>query len=864
MKTFEHGGWIPVTALTASVAGIAGCLQLARADFALGGLLCGLSVLVLCWPRSLWSAPPLPPPSAFWRRLGIAAVLLTGVFFRFYRITPPGLWGDDAINGLLAFDILDGRITSPFQIINHSYSHFHALSNYPIAAAFRLFGAGPTVLRLPGIVAGTLAVPLLYATAAPLFGIRIALTAALFFAASPLQIAHAKGLIQVVLGEFFQILGLCLLVRGVTGRRRWLMAVAGVPLAGCIYTYHAAKLAPLVAIPYLFAALRRERHERRRELAVYSAGFAAMFVLCLVPAVMTYAVHPSALTGRIEGTSILGTIREQHSLVPLWDSLWRTAMIFHYQQGPRYNWFGLGFDPGLDAVTAFLVLHGMLASLRRWREPRHLLLLVWFACGMIPGFLSTDAPRVYRVLLATPPLYVWAALPVVQILRAAAAPGRFRRATRALAVALIAAVPFVDFNYYFYRVYTHPQFQLFQGERMVEMARRLRSRGPGWTGYLLADTFGSRYETLLFLSRAWGLKIEDVASLADVLPLRNKPQKGALFMMTGTDLGAAPAIEATYPGHELSVRMDPKLVDWFLGDRLPLSTPPPRNAMAGFIAVPREAIDQAEGVVAIFRSKDAHIVATRTQDGIAIEGAASLPNTPERPAQVRWTAALDAPADGPYRFRLISDLPAQLSIDGAPAAPDEQDGRSPLALARGLHRLSVVAPLSADPHLRLLWAPPTRGRDGGALRAGAAFVSIPAANMYRRTSGGLLAEYDLGHRLVHRIEPYPYYNFFVPPFPGAYSARWRGRILIPSPGSYEILPETYSARTMSIDGQPGVGRKLGTGWHDFDLFVPEVRDKLRLQIQWQRPERVREAVPDQAWSPPRRTASPPSGAEGRS
>jgi hypothetical protein len=849
MKTFEHGGWIPVSAAIACIAGIAGCLQLARANFALGGLLCAVSVLALRWPRSLWSAPPLPPLSATWRRLGIAAVLATGVFFRFYRITPPGLWGDDAINGLLAFDILDGRITSPFQIVSHSYSYFHALSNYPIAAAFRLFGAGPTVLRLPGIVAGTLAVPLLYATAAPLFGVRVALAAALFFAASPLQIGHAKGLIQVVLGEFFQLLGLCLLVRGVTGRRRWPMAMAAVPLVGCIYTYHAAKLAPLVAIPYVLAALRGERGERRRQLVVYGAGLAALFALCLVPAVVTYAAHPGALTGRIEGTSILGTIREWHSLAPLWSSLWRTVMIFHYQQGPRYNWFGLGFDPGLDAVTAFLVLHGLLASLLRWRQPRNVLLLSWLACGLVPGFLSADAPRAYRVLLATPPVYVWAALPVVQILRAAAAPGRFQRWTRAVAVALVVAVPFVDFNYYFYRVYTHPRFNFFQAERMVEMARRLRRRGPGWTGYLLADSFGSHYETLLFLSRAWGLKIEDVASLADVLPLRDKPRKGALFMVTGTDLGAAPAIEAMYPGRKLSVRMDPKPVDWFLGDRLPLSTPTHREPMAGFIAVPREVLDRAEGVAAIFRSSDGRVIARRTQHRIGIDGAASLPSTPEHPARARWSAALDVPVDGRYRLRLLTNLRARLWIDGVPASPDEQDGRVPLPLARGLHRLSVVAPLSTDPRLRLLWAPPAPPRGG------IAFVPVPPGSLYRRPGNGLLGEYDLGHRVVHRVEPYPYYNFFVPAFPGVYSARWRGRLLIPPPGSYEILPETYSEHTMTIDGLPGAGRKLDAGWHDFELFVPAVREKPRLQIHWRRAGGQGEAVPYGAWRPPRRAAA---------
>ena len=72
----------------------------------------------------------------------------------------------------------------------------------------------------------------------------------------PSKSPTASFLIQIVLGEFFQLLGLCLIVRGVTGRRPWFFSAAAVPFAFCLYTYHAAKLAPLVVLPFLVAALR--------------------------------------------------------------------------------------------------------------------------------------------------------------------------------------------------------------------------------------------------------------------------------------------------------------------------------------------------------------------------------------------------------------------------------------------------------------------------------------------------------------------------------------------------------------------------------------------------------------------------------
>ena len=121
-----------------------------------------------------------------------------------------------------------------------------------------------------------------------------------------------------------------------------------------------------------------------------------MFALALIPAIRGYVRQPEALVQRVGATSIWPLLREQHSLWPLWDAAWRTLLIFHYQQGPEYHWFGLGSDPAVNVVIGFLLVHGAVESVLRWREPRHLLLLSWFAIGLLPGVLSTGAPRIQR------------------------------------------------------------------------------------------------------------------------------------------------------------------------------------------------------------------------------------------------------------------------------------------------------------------------------------------------------------------------------------------------------------------------------------------------------------------------------------
>ncbi len=696
-----------VAALLSTVAGIAGARLLALGHPAgLAGLAIG--VLLMRWPVSLWQIPPPDELAPRARRLWLLAVTALAAFFRCYHINQPGLWGDDATNGLLALDVLDGVIRTPFDLVAHAHSVFHALSSFPIAGAFRLFGVDLWTLRLPGVLMGIAGAPLLYGIVAPLFGARVGLLTALIYASSPPQLTHAKQLVQIITGEFVLLAGLCLLVQGWTSSRRWLVVLAAVPLALCDYTYHATRIAPLVAFVYLGAAWWERRRATRTGAVRAGVGggaillFLLVFAVTLTPAIVNYVRDPDALTHRVNATSIWVTMREANSWQPLWEATWRTLGMFHYQQGPEYHWFGLGFDPAFNVVVGGLLMHGLVVSLLGWRQSRHVLLLVWLAIGLAPGILSGGAPRLYRSLLATPPLYVWAAMPLAQML--AVARVRALPALRVATVGLALAIPFIDSQYYFYRVYTHPVFHWFQGERMVEMARTLHRYGPGWTGYLMSDTFDAEHETFRFLSRAWHLDIEPVASLADILPPEKLPERGALFIMSEAMLPATAAIRAIYPAAgPQSLRHEPTLRSWMFDRWWPLAEwPEPPRTVAGFVPVDREGLMHpklapAIGLLAEYQFRDSTVQRLEPYPLYQF-----LTPTFADHFDVRFHGRLHVPADG-----YVIDVDANGTWT---VRVDDREIRPSAPLTAGWHPFAVeIRDVPDTLRLRIGWTPPHGG-----------------------------------------------------------------------------------------------------------------------------------------------------------
>ena len=157
----------------------------------------------------------------------LAATVLLSLATRVIALDamPPGLYHDEAVNGLDALRVLGGERPIFFEANNGR----EPLFLYAMAAAMALLGRTPTAVRLAAAVLGTLTVPATFWMARAMFDQRVGLWSAFWMAVAPWPINLSRIGLRAVSMPLIVALGL-----GAwwTGRRRQGVAKGGVDLPG--------------------------------------------------------------------------------------------------------------------------------------------------------------------------------------------------------------------------------------------------------------------------------------------------------------------------------------------------------------------------------------------------------------------------------------------------------------------------------------------------------------------------------------------------------------------------------------------------------------------------------------------------------
>lgn len=362
----------------------------------------------------------------------LLVILALAAFLRFWQLDrfPPGLFGDEAVNGLDALDVLAGR-GAIFFPANFGREGGHI---WLVAASLRLFGVTPFAVRLPSILAGILAVAAAAwlghevvsarrrgALARPLDA-WLPLLAAAYTAASYWHLHFSRFGIRGIFTTLWTGLALAAFWRGVnTGRTRWFL-LSGLCLGAGVYFYTASRFTPFALVVPLIvqAALAwRSRGRAGRPTPLLTAFFKPLLLAALTAALVVaplglyFLTHPGSFASRAATVSAFNAdVAGGSPLARMAQAgLANVAQFFIPGQGDPAAFYNLPGRAVFDPLTAILALLGLLLCLRRWRQPVYLFLALWPPLLLLPTFLAVDRfPTLPRALGVMPGIFIWAAL----------------------------------------------------------------------------------------------------------------------------------------------------------------------------------------------------------------------------------------------------------------------------------------------------------------------------------------------------------------------------------------------------------------------------------------------------------------------
>ncbi|MGL4648057.1 MAG: hypothetical protein ACRC1H_01515, partial [Caldilineaceae bacterium] len=222
----------------------------------------------------------------------------------------------------------------------------------------------------------------------------------------------------------FAVAAVGLLLYGMRTQRAAAYLGAGLALGMGLNFYSSFRLfLPVLPIFVLAALLSQRRAGGSARLAwiaswrgLLLAGIAALVVSA--PLLAFAALNPDLFLERSSKTFLFTNVAEGERWQVLWENVRAHLLMFNVEGDPngRHNLPG---RPMLDPLLAALLIPGVALCLRRLREPRHLLLLLWLGFTLLGGILTLafEAPQSLRANGALPAAMLIALVPVAAIVR---------------------------------------------------------------------------------------------------------------------------------------------------------------------------------------------------------------------------------------------------------------------------------------------------------------------------------------------------------------------------------------------------------------------------------------------------------------
>ncbi len=426
--------------------------------------------------------------------------MILAAFLRFWQLDemPPGLYHDEAYNGLDALSLLQGKTFPQFYEGWELYAQDAHADTPPIPTRWPLFfegnygrepahiylmafsiwllGATPLAIRAVPAASGVLAVLTTYLAAKAIFRdeererattvpILAAFTLAVLFPAVHFSRFGLRAMVFVPV----ETLSVYFFWRGVygTGEQRggrvgeivWFV-LSGVMLGVGVYVYAAGRLLPLLFVGFVLFWFWQDRAVLRRfwRPVVVMAGAS---LLTIVPLLLFFVQYPYFFVFRIAYVANKGKGTVEGKVWLTWLlNIGRTVRGLFWL-GETHLRHNLPGRPYLDPVQAVTFIVGLIATLRQKLQPRAVFLLLWLIVMLLPTIMSGDAPHFGRMTGAAPVIAILIGLGVYYVLRVTYNGSRFigGRLRMTFYVLLIGSSTFITVRDYFGHYAAHPQLE---------------------------------------------------------------------------------------------------------------------------------------------------------------------------------------------------------------------------------------------------------------------------------------------------------------------------------------------------------------------------------------------------------------------
>jgi 4-amino-4-deoxy-L-arabinose transferase-like glycosyltransferase len=335
--------------------------------------------------------------SCAWREVSaVVLVILAAAFLRLYQLDeiPPGLCLDTAYAGVGASRILQGEFPVFFEAAWGG--NIEPLYMYVLTPFLLLLGKTPFALKFVSAILGVLTVPILHLLTRELLHSKtVALLASFLLAVSYWHLNYSRMGREIVLVPLLVLVTLWLLLRGLRTGRWADFTCAGVFLGISLYNYQPMRFLPILVALYLGCR------------SIMDTGFWAAYrwklvlllliaVMVFVPLASYFVTHADIFLMNARNVSIFNPdLNEGSPWRALAESTARMMASFHLLPDPNARQNPAG-RPLLDPATGLLFVAGLGITLFRWRQPQHLLILVWLLTMSLPAVLAIPVPHSAR------------------------------------------------------------------------------------------------------------------------------------------------------------------------------------------------------------------------------------------------------------------------------------------------------------------------------------------------------------------------------------------------------------------------------------------------------------------------------------